>query len=45
MWGQLDAEFRGYETSFLQDGEGSDFPAKALTELIEVCFDLIEAFM
>lgn len=33
---QLDAEFREYETSFQQNGSGPDFPAKALTGIIEV---------
>lgn len=37
LWEQLDAEFREYETSFQQNGEGPDFPAKALTGIIEVC--------
>ena len=35
---QLDAEFREYEASFQQNGEGSDFPAKTLTGIIEVCY-------
>jgi len=38
---QLDAEFREYETRFQQNGEGPDFPAKALTGLFEVCFHAV----
>ncbi|KAG0579665.1 hypothetical protein KC19_4G115000 [Ceratodon purpureus] len=34
---QLDAEFREYEASFQQNGEKSDFPAKALTGIVEAC--------
>lgn len=34
---QLDAKFRIYETSFQHKGEGSDFPAKAFCNIIEVC--------
>ncbi|XP_024374276.1 acetyl-CoA carboxylase 1 [Physcomitrium patens] len=36
---QLDAEFREYEISFQQGGVGPDFPAKALTGLIEAFVD------
>jgi hypothetical protein len=37
MCEQLDSEFREYEASF-QNGEEPDFPAKALTGIIEVCY-------
>jgi hypothetical protein len=35
---QLNAEFRENEASFQLNGEGSDFPAKVLTGIIEVCY-------